>query len=65
MYKRGQLHLGATEVDEFEGDKNGVYTPERIQGKVYLDHSCDEWVIGGAKEVKALISDLQKILKKL
>ena len=31
---------------------------------VYLDHSCDNWVIGGPKEVEALIEDLQKVLHK-
>ena len=34
-------------------------------GTVYLPHSCNEWVIGGAKQVKELISDLQSILEKL
>jgi hypothetical protein len=29
----------------------------------YLDHSCDEWVIGHAEHIRALIADLQKALK--
>lgn len=32
-------------------------------GSVYLPHSCDEWIIGGAGHVRALISDLQEVLK--
>ena len=32
---------------------------------VYLPHSCDEWVIGGEEEVKAMIQDLQETLRKL
>ena len=32
---------------------------------VYLEHSCDEWIIGGAKQVQALIDDLTAILAQL
>ena len=32
---------------------------------VYLPHSCDEWIIGGIPEVKALIQDLAAALHKL
>jgi hypothetical protein len=32
-------------------------------GVAFLPHSCQEWVIGGPKEVKAMIEDLQEILK--
>lgn len=32
---------------------------------VYLPHSCDQWVIGGAKQVKEMIEDLQEILKQV
>ena len=28
----------------------------------YLPHSCDEWYIGGADEVRAMISDLSAAL---
>lgn len=31
----------------------------------YLPHSCDNWVIGGHKEIKLMIEDLQEVLKKL
>jgi len=29
----------------------------------FLPHSCDEWVIGGPDEVRALIADLQAALQ--
>lgn len=29
---------------------------------VFLPHSCNEWVIGGEAEVRALIEDLQEAL---
>jgi hypothetical protein len=32
---------------------------------ICLPHQCDEWVIGGAEEVKLLIEDLQKLLVQL
>lgn len=28
----------------------------------YLPHSCDEWIIGGRENIKALIADLQEML---
>jgi len=30
---------------------------------VYLPHSCEEWIIGGPDEIKAMIADLQSALK--
>ncbi len=54
--------------DPWEGK---VYDARR-RGDEYLDppavglpHSCDGWVIGGAKEVRALIADLQAALPEL
>lgn len=38
-------------------------TPEKLVAQ--LPHSCDEWVIGGPDEIKALIEDLQEALKEL
>ncbi len=32
---------------------------------VYLPHSCDNWVIGGAEQIKLLIADLQEALSSL
>lgn len=29
----------------------------------FLPHSCDAWVIGGPEQIKAMIEDLQEILK--
>lgn len=36
-----------------------------IHPAVYLPHSCDSWVIGGAKEIRNLIEELQLFLVKL
>lgn len=36
-----------------------------LRGKIaYLPHSCEEWVIGGPDEVRALIADLEDMLHK-
>ena len=32
-------------------------------GVAYLPHSCDEWVVGGAEEVRSLIGDLEELLR--
>lgn len=32
---------------------------------VYLPHSCDEWIIGGPEQIKAMIQDLQDALTEL
>jgi len=34
-------------------------------GTAFLPHSCNEWVIGGPKEMKELIADLQAALRAL
>lgn len=59
MYENGDLHLGLNK-DE---DEDGCWISEKVRGLFYLDHSCDEWVIGDKAHVKLLIEDLQKILK--
>lgn len=42
------------------------YVPGMLQimddGRLYLPHSCDSWVIGGQNSTKALIADLQAAL---
>lgn len=55
MYNAGDLHFGKetdTRTDDYDR-KVGAY----------LDHSCEFWVIGGRKEMEALIADLRKIME--
>jgi len=48
------------------GDVADTTTRHYDKGKwAYLPHECDEWVIGGKKEVECLIKDLQEILKRM
>jgi len=42
-------------------DARGDYGPP-ANGSVYLPHSCDQWVIGGPEQIRALIADLEKAL---
>jgi hypothetical protein len=44
-------------------DSRGEY--ERKVPVAALPHSCDEWVIGGKHEVRAMIKDLQRALASL
>ena len=41
---------------------NHFYFKENI---VYLPHSCNEWVIGGAEQIELMITDLQEMLEKI
>jgi hypothetical protein len=46
-YQKGQVYIDG---DFFDSPDLAIMLP----------HSCDEWIIGGAKEVDALIADLEK-----
>lgn len=54
MYNVGDLNYGK-EMDERADYKTKLCT--------YLRHSCGSWVIGGRKEIEALIADLRKIME--
>lgn len=38
---------------------------EEDKGKIALPHSCDEWIIGGVKEARELINDLEILIKRI
>lgn len=38
------------------------YSWSDLKNKVFLPHSCDEWIIGGRDNVAQMISDLQDLL---
>jgi len=78
MYKKGMLKITAPPCqtcDEnlycddayTEGHTHHVYdTPGKRDwhgDTAYLPHSCDYWVIGGAKEISQMIEDLQEVLR--
>ncbi len=51
MYEKGNVKFGKLKYPS--------------QGKgFYLPHSCDEWKIGGVKEARQLIKDLEELLNK-
>jgi hypothetical protein len=69
MYEAGDMTLS---------DKHGCSLAKDLDAKIldgkannydgydfqvaYLPHSCDEWVIGGAQQVRQMIADLQQAL---
>jgi hypothetical protein len=45
--------------------RHGFGSSVAAVGMTYLPHSCEEWVIGGRKEIEMLIADLQKALSRI
>lgn len=61
-YIKGELRLDEdflydARADEEDGQVDGA--------QAYLPHSCDEWIIGGLKEIDDLIADLNDARAKL
>ena len=48
------------EIMDTKHDYNYVKSP-----CAYLEHSCDDWVIGGPEQIEMLISDLKVALLKM
>lgn len=65
MYEKGDLKVS------LDGNPPGVYDSalpfngQSLPIHAYLPHSCEEWVIGGVAEIKALIEDLTAALEAL
>ena len=57
MYKSADLFYGSTKDSKTDDYDRGTWA--------YLDHSCDDWVIGGLPEIDAMIKDLTELKKKL
>ena len=59
MYKAGDLLVvGGPECQTRPYDSREDHAPMVPAGHVILPHSCDDWVIGGEPEARALIADL-------
>lgn len=41
----------------------GDYSLNASDWEAYLDHSCDDWCIGGRKQILEMIADLTKALE--
>ena len=63
MYHKGDVKL--VEPQHWITDaKDNNYS--RIMAPcAYLEHSCDEWAIGGIENIKQMITDLQDVLKEM
>ena len=66
MYEPGEVTVWLEpEIDEDGFDERwlGMTPGEEIDFPIcFLPHSCDEWIIGGPAEVKAMIGDLEQAL---
>lgn len=72
MYKKGDLKLTEPECAAVAND-NECYHDHVVsdaRGKApiphpcaFLPHSCGEWAIGGAEQIKAMIEDLTEVLR--
>jgi hypothetical protein len=48
-----------------QGKINYIRNKYRPKGEFYLDHSCDEWIIGNIKDAKKFVKDLQALIKQV
>jgi hypothetical protein len=62
--------IGGCDAQYDDPDEHGIHSirdnrsGETLNaGVAYLPHSCNEWVIGGPDEIRAMIADLQAILR--
>ena len=46
-------------IEQIEDERGEVFR------KIVLPHSCQEWIIGGEKEARELIKDLEDLIQKL
>lgn len=68
-YEPGQLHVSCgidgCDCDELPPDYVSCPYPQKGKRLAFLPHSCDEWIVGDAAAVRALINDLEAALKEL
>ena len=65
-YERGMVKVATPKcADVCLNREHEHYVSSTNLPAVYLPHSCDEWIIGGRKEVEAMIADLQNALAAL
>lgn len=64
-YTKGEVRIALPTWKDNDGeDRYDGFGLEKYKGQAYLPHSCDEWIVGGRKEVEQLIEDLQELLTK-
>lgn len=72
-YERGELSVCVTcpeSEDEYETYDKYPHHSSRDEKPIkppvaWLPHSCDEWVIGGPGNIRALINDLEAALAEM
>ena len=56
MYKKGDVKVSSK--DEYLVDTRTDEYDNVPLFSAYLEHSCDDWIIGGPEQIKQLILDL-------
>jgi len=70
MYESGDVEIGTPgdsrtpSIDSRRDDGYGDGWQGDRPYIAYLEHSCNEWVIGGPEEVRLMIADLRAILER-
>lgn len=62
--RRPRVHGVSYQRGEVKIDREGIYVGRESPG-AYLEHSCDEWVIGGAESIRQMIADLTQALAEI
>ena len=71
MYERTALQIWIDTGEEWPkelkpSDARADEYPSKLPGPIaYLDHSCDQWIIGGRDQVLAMIADLTALLAEM
>ncbi len=62
MYKPGELIHAPERIEYSDYVASGYTKEETPEGEyplIFLPHSCNEWIIGGAQQARELIKDLE------
>jgi hypothetical protein len=66
MYNKGDATTGDFWSDsKWYDESDEEVHPYEGKQVIRLPHSCDSWVIGGEKEARQMIADLEEAIKKL
>jgi hypothetical protein len=60
-YTVGELRTELNNIEYVEDEEGNQH--DVVIARACLPHSCDEWVIGGPDQIRALILDLEESLK--
>ncbi len=59
MYKKGDIKFGTANGSRLDQESEWPKKPV-----FHLEHSCDEWIIGGIGELELMVEDLNKEIER-